>query len=783
MERNALLNACKIEFLRGYSSALEAVLFGEQVRILTQSIQMQSTAPQGGMSFSHSSYDVGQVLKLSALSSIEKLLSRSLQTAYDSFRPSFSMPSSLESLSLVEHSSVEENLRLDEITTRLGNAAEHEVRDLNARIAKIFEQEEIKPRENPFRPYLIARSLVTAIEMLRVEESVARALTSRIMEGLIEVAPTIYSPLNALLENYGIDAHLELRIKHLHSPGLEKKEAENMGQLTGAYSVGQSVSSERLFELMLRMGNKLSASPISSLGVARSGTTEAPSQAMFGWLPQKGVQAETVLRQFFHAADSKGAPNHPMSADFVPQKHDSALIDAVRTLIHDDAKTPMHDVNEAVENRILAQRDNLITQSGNVAEHMVVDIIAMLFEYILGDKLLPIGVRVQLGRMQFLLLKAALTDPTLFSRTDHAACRLLNRIASVASGLQQDEAWAKKLQAEICRVVETILQDEGDDEEVLTRQLQTFEAFIAKDLLSIDEAIARSVQAVEKAEQRSACFSQISGKMASILLHMETDSYLQGFLTGVWSQVIEHAAREDMKKAESLCDLAPKLVWSIYPKISRESRQQLLGMIPGLVTDLRTGLSQAGLGENIQEEVLNWMMGVHRLALRPQVLQGLHEPTLAQIRGEFSVLPLTISAAPGSAAVKLNLQYLEEALQEHKTSLLDLDPLLEPGMLHFPSRHIAPGGQAVSLRLQRGVNIELDVEGHRSPARIVWISPGEERLVLHVDGMTLPTLVSRSTLCNQFVAGHACFVEPLPLCERASQSLLDTIERLGQAEI
>ncbi|WP_177187710.1 DUF1631 family protein [Formivibrio citricus] len=765
-----LLNACKVDFLRGYASALEAVLSGEQVRILLQSIQMQSPAWQEGVA-----RDAGKVLAQEALASIEKLLSRSLQTAYDSFRPSFSMPSTLDSLSLVEHSSVEENLRIDEITARLTNAAEDEIRDLNARIAKLFEQEEIRPRENPFRPYLISRSLVTATGALGVEEDRTQVLAARIVDALTEVVWTIYRPVNSLLESSGIDANIELRIKHLHSPGLERKADGAASPLTGAAA---PAASERLLEMMLRMGGRLPvAGQTSSLALAPA----EPGHALFGWLP-KGLQAEETLRQFFASPPASGRWGIGMPpAQLGAGMQGGALIDAVRAQIQGKTQELAVDADGVIPNRILEQRDSLVAQAGNVAEQMVLDIIGMLFEYILCDKMLPLEVRVQLGRLQFVLLKAALADPSLFSRADHAACLLFNRVSSLGCGLSQDDPWSEKFLTEIRRVVGELLRDESDGEPAFAFHLHALEAFVVKELPLVDENAERAVSAVESAERRSACFLRITRKMTSILLHMEIDSYLQGFLTGPWTRVIAHAARDNQKKAEGLCNLVPKLVWSTYPKMTRESRQQLLGMIPALVTDLRAGLSEAGLGEDVQEEVLNWMMGAHRQALRPNMQQPQHEPELAQVSGEFSVLLLAIAPSPDNTALKLDLQYLNEALQEFKVGLLDLDPVLEPGTLHFPSRHIAQGGQAISLRLQTGVNLELEIEGQPWPVRIMWQSAGGERLILKVDGKPLPALISRGVLCNQFSVGRCRFVENQPLCERAIQSLMETVEKVEQS--
>ncbi|WP_134515655.1 DUF1631 family protein, partial [Pseudomonas aeruginosa] len=64
----------------------------------------------------------------------------------------------------------------------------------------------------------------------------------------------------------------------------------------------------------------------------------------------------------------------------------------------------------------------------------VINLVSMLFEFILDDRTLPDSLKALIGRMQIPMLKVALLDKTFFSRGSHPARRLLNEIASASLG-------------------------------------------------------------------------------------------------------------------------------------------------------------------------------------------------------------------------------------------------------------------------------------------------------------------------------------------------------------
>ena len=155
----------------------------------------------------------GAELKQHMLQALDHLLNRSFQTAYGSFRPSFSAAYAANSLELIDSSAFEDELRIDRITKRLRNAAEDPLRDLNIRIALLFEHDHIKERENPFRPYLLSRCIATAVEHLKLTPELNAILIAELGSELEGGVAELYARLNEHLARHGIAANLQLKIK------------------------------------------------------------------------------------------------------------------------------------------------------------------------------------------------------------------------------------------------------------------------------------------------------------------------------------------------------------------------------------------------------------------------------------------------------------------------------------------------------------------------------------------------------------------------------------------
>ncbi|HEN46976.1 MAG TPA: DUF1631 family protein, partial [Mizugakiibacter sp.] len=109
-------------------------------------------------------------------------------------------------------------------------------------------------------------------------------------------------------------------------------------------------------------------------------------------------------------------------------------------------------------------------------EEDTIDLVAMLFEYILQDRNLPAEMQVLLARLQIPYLKVAIQDRRLFASRAHPARRLLDLLADAGKGWTRKADPNQRLLKEVRRVVETILTGFNDDLNVFSRQYEQFTA-------------------------------------------------------------------------------------------------------------------------------------------------------------------------------------------------------------------------------------------------------------------------------------------------------------------
>lgn len=256
----------------------------------------------------------------------------------------------------------------------------------------------------------------------------------------------------------------------------------------------------------------------------------------------------------------------------------SGMVEELQYIATPDASGIME--NGRVRNLIMEARARLSDVAKDSTEQMVIDTVAMLFEFILGDTEVPAEVRAQLGRLQFLVLKTALLDPDFFTQAHHPARMLVNRIGSISLGLRSLDPSGERISIEIRQIIETLLADKSEGLALFTRMLDEFDAFIARELRSADARVERAVAAVESSENHTLLYARTAGMLGDALSAFRLDTVFHDFLVNAWSHAVERAGRSSAERAQRYRELVPDLVWSIAPKVQPGERKELLGMIP-----------------------------------------------------------------------------------------------------------------------------------------------------------------------------------------------------------
>ncbi len=116
------------------------------------------------------------------------------------------------------------------------------------------------------------------------------------------------------------------------------------------------------------------------------------------------------------------------------------------------------------------------------ADEDVINLIALLFEFILNDRSVPDAFRALIARLQIPMLKVAVLDKSFFSRSCHPARCLLNEIAGAAMGWRPgDDAQRDNLYGHIEQVVQRLLDEFVEDPAIFSQLLAQFRAFTAEE--------------------------------------------------------------------------------------------------------------------------------------------------------------------------------------------------------------------------------------------------------------------------------------------------------------
>ncbi|PWB33700.1 DUF1631 domain-containing protein [Pseudomonas sp. SDI] len=469
--------------------------------------------------------------------------------------PPVSRPLSYDKLALVANDELERTVAVDSMVARVLNRDGLALSQLTQRFNSLI-QRPLDDRSNPLGPTLLCTYFLHAGRSLGVGIKVKLILLKLFERYVLRDADHLYGEANQLLAATGILPELKAL------PSRRAKDRVNPGQ-------------------------RSPANETDALAPARS--VDANTQAVFSSLqtllsPVRGRVAPRL---------ETGNPTQPISTR-----------DLLRLLSHLQQYVPA--AHEAQDFDLRVQLEQLLTrvsvQSGKyrkveTGDEDVINLIAMLFEFILDDRNLPQSLRVLIGRMQIPMLKVAVLDKSFFSRASHPARRLLNEIAAAAMGWGAcDDCLRDSLYLRVDKIVQRLLNDFVDDPAIFADLLAEFLAFSSDERRRSELLEQRTRDAEEGRARTELARRKVQDELNRRLLGKCLPRVVVRLLEEAWSQVLllawlKHgeasvAWREGLQTLDTL-------IWSVEPHDQPQARMRLLEQVPGLLKALRDGLASA----------------------------------------------------------------------------------------------------------------------------------------------------------------------------------------------
>jgi hypothetical protein len=507
-------------------------------------------------------------------------------------------------LALVEPGELEESLTLADLVAKGENSFRRELQGLGQRFAVLLGGQDVEFASLPLGPAGLCHRFQHASRVLDLDARVRLVLYKQFDRSLMHPAGGLYEELNALLGHAGIRPPPAAPGRVVVTAPARPAAA---GSRAGAPAPGQAQDSGG-------SGAERGPGPGSAEPAATPGEVARTALEVFRAL-------QSVLTEY---RASRGIAL-PESAATVARPE---LLTTLSQLQQDAAGPGAGpDLRRQLSDRLQLGAADAPRRSLEPADGDTLDVVALLFEFLLGDPALPDPIKVLIARLQIPLVRVALLDKSFFSRKLHPARRLLNNLARAAVGWNAgDDPSSQALYARIESVVSRVLAGYGDDPALFGQLNEEFEGFLEKDRRLAEIAEARTRQVVRGKEQLRVAKAAVAGELEARLRSVpHLPPVVRELLENGWRDVLLltflRQGPDSGAWRESLA-LADQLLWSVQPKQDQTERQALLRGIPDLLRRLREGLTGISYDQHEVARLFKGLQTCHVACLRGGVAEG-----------------------------------------------------------------------------------------------------------------------------------------------------------------
>jgi hypothetical protein len=656
---------------------------------------------------------------------------------------------SFDSLALVQHDELEESVALDamvaKVMSRDSMGVGHLTTRLNAMVSK-----KLDDKSNPLGPTALCEAFLEACSSLGVEIKVKLIILKLFEKYVLADLDQLYAEANQLLVAAGVLPELK------SAPARRNPERPGTAARTAAEQTGGSA----------------------------------------GEHAGDGVQEVFVaLQELLAQVRGSAMPRREMPDDALP----ITSRDLLRLLSHMQQHAPAQasddfDLREQLEQLLsrASARSGKARVVGEVDED-VINLVSMLFEFILDDRTLPDSLKALIARLQIPMLKVAVLDKTFFSRGSHPARRLLNEIASAALGWgEQDDTQRDSLYQKIEQVVQRLLNDFVDDPLIFSELLADFLAFTGNERRRSDLLEQRTRDAEEGSARAELARRQVELALNERLLGKRLPEVVVRLLQEAWSKVLmltclKHGV--DSPEWQSAVATMDDLVWSAQAHEDPEARLRLLELVPGLLKALREGMASAAFDPFSTGEFFSQLEALHVQAFQrfkraipaaekapPEVPAGLEID--AEARAALAEADTEPPPQEPPPAAELDGSAMIEVIEEIV--------LLAPGQSSASEPEICLADddeallQVANLRVGSWVEFQEDEEHKLRCKLAAVIKPTGKYIFVNRTGMKVLEK-TRTGLAVEFRRKAIRLLDDALLFDRALESVIGNLRRLKGA--
>ena len=645
-----------------------------------------------------------------------------------------------EGLSLVNDQELEESLAIGSMVAKAENRHSPQLYAVNQRLSMIRGGASVENDTNPIAPAPLCQAFRLAMREFDLDVQ-ARLIIYKLFDRFVmSNLDMLYGEVNHQLIQAGVLP--QIRDKHSGTgPRPAGSAADTQGAAAGGdgYGAYAAAYDPATAQLQAEIYNTVR----SLLAMRRGLRPDYNAQANLPSLaPIDLLSALTILQ------------NQAM----LPHAQPATAADAQQVV--------QHMKQELIEQASKFQSDQKAQVAG--ADEDTIDLVGMLFQFIVQDRNLPPAMQAMLSRLQIPYLKVAILDRHLFTQNTHPARQLLDQMALACIGWSEESDRDHRLYEKIKDTVEALLKDFDDDVGIFERMRVDFENFVETGKKRAELAEQRAAEATRGREKLHQARRIAADEIRRRINGRELPAMIQSVLTRPWANYLVLTLLrqgEDSKEWKQALRFADEFVWSIEEKSNEADKARLRSLLPVIEKHLRHGLTTVAYHDNDIKQLLQGLNLYYERLLRAPTAATSSDP--AQAAEAFAppveMLEIVSRVAGGHAAD--NETAVEEIVMRSEP-----DPDTQPDAIEAIEDEFL--AQAKVMKVGMWVEINNPDNDSRERAKLSWISPITGKyLFVNRKGLKVADKTVFA-LATEMRRGSTMVLEEVPLFDRALDAIV-----------
>ena len=439
-------------------------------------------------------------------------------------------------LSLVEQEDMEESVACENLTLRANASFFPELFALAQRLSVVNGGTKLKDSEIPASPHHLVRSFNHALHSLDVEIKIKVLLYALFDRFVVRDLGEVYEQFNEHLKEAGVLPNLKpvpLRKPDGKAPPARKPKAKEDGKVRQSGNAGGEKSPGKSGDGGL--ANELFDSILDLMSRRRPGAVGTDSASYGMNTPASPELLNAISKIQAESQPALGAPG--AVGGLIPNiEIDAAFLDRVKDTLTQERQQIRDQVKE---DEILPVDNDLI------------DLIGMLFEYMLNDPVLPNSAKALLSHLHTPYLKVAMLDRRMLVDNRHPARRLLDQMIEGGSLWVEEGNPNRGIFPAMRKSVDRVLLEFTDNVTLFDDLLASFEEAMREQRRRIETMEQRSQESARGKERLQLARQQAIRQIQDITSSHPLPRAVSVFLNKVWIDHLVFTLLRDSQRSEA----------------------------------------------------------------------------------------------------------------------------------------------------------------------------------------------------------------------------------------